>query len=51
MRALSYLSTYARGVDTLNTACNYLDLVPKGRGEAGRDFPQSWVRCRDEYDR
>jgi predicted dithiol-disulfide oxidoreductase (DUF899 family) len=41
-------STYARGIDLLNTAYNYLDLVPKGRDEDGR--PQSWVRRHDEYD-
>jgi predicted dithiol-disulfide oxidoreductase (DUF899 family) len=23
---------------------NYLDLVPKGRDEAGHDNPQFWVR-------
>ena len=33
----------------LNTAYNYLDLVPKGRDEAGHDFPQFWVRRHDEY--
>ena len=41
-------SSYARGIDLLNTAYNYLDLVPKGRDEGGRD--QYWVRRRDEYD-
>jgi predicted dithiol-disulfide oxidoreductase (DUF899 family) len=40
-------STYARGIDLLNTAYNYLDLVPKGRDEEGR--AQSWVRRHDEY--
>ena len=40
-------STYARGIDILNTAYNYLDLVPKGRDEPG--FPQSWVRHHDKY--
>lgn len=40
-------STYARGIDLLNTAYNYLDLVPKGRDEA--EFPQSWVRYHDRY--
>jgi predicted dithiol-disulfide oxidoreductase (DUF899 family) len=40
-------STYARGIDLLNTAYNYLDLVPKGRDEGGRS--QSWVRRHDEY--
>jgi predicted dithiol-disulfide oxidoreductase (DUF899 family) len=41
-------STYARGIDLLNTAYNYLDLVPKGRDEEGRS-PQFWVRRHDEY--
>jgi predicted dithiol-disulfide oxidoreductase (DUF899 family) len=40
-------STYARGIDIVNTAYNYLDLVPKGRDEQGRG--QYWVRRRDEY--
>ena len=40
-------SSYARGIDLLNTAYNYLDLVPKGRDEGDRG--QSWVRRRDEY--
>ncbi|HYM02913.1 MAG TPA: thioredoxin family protein [Stellaceae bacterium] len=42
-------STYARGIDMMNTAYQYLDLVPKGRDEAGRG--QFWVRRHDEYDR
>ena len=41
-------STYARGIDIVNTAYHYLDLVPKGRDENGR--PQFWVRRRDEYE-
>ncbi|HSP07907.1 MAG TPA: thioredoxin family protein, partial [Acidobacteriota bacterium] len=28
-------SSYARGIDVLNTAYNYLDLAPKGRDEEG----------------
>jgi len=40
-------STYARGIDIVNTAYNYLDLVPKGRDEQGRG--QYWVRRHDEY--
>ena len=43
-------STYARGIDMLNVAYNYLDLAPKGRDEEGRD-PQYWVRRHDEYAR
>jgi predicted dithiol-disulfide oxidoreductase (DUF899 family) len=41
-------STHARGIDMLNTAYHYLDLVPKGRGEEGR-APQYWLRRHDEY--
>jgi predicted dithiol-disulfide oxidoreductase (DUF899 family) len=40
-------SSYARGIDQLNTAYNYIDLVPKGRNEEGRS--QAWVRRHDEY--
>ena len=42
-------STYARGIDMLNVDYHYLDLVPKGRNEAGRG--PYWVRRHDEYDR
>src|SRR6266567_102546 len=41
-------STYARGLDLLNVAYNYLDIVPKGRDEE-RDGPMGWLRRRDEY--
>lgn len=40
-------STYARGLDMLNVAYHYMDLVPKGRDEG--DSGQAWVRRRDEY--
>jgi len=40
-------STYARGIDMLNTDYNYLDLVPKGRDEGDRG--PFWVRRHDEY--
>ena len=43
-------SAYARGIDILNAAYHYLDLVPKGRDEAGHDGPQFWVRRHDEYE-
>jgi predicted dithiol-disulfide oxidoreductase (DUF899 family) len=42
-------SCYARGLDLLNTAYNYLDLVPKGRDEDSFSYPMEWVRLRDEY--
>jgi predicted dithiol-disulfide oxidoreductase (DUF899 family) len=40
-------SAYARGIDIVNSAYNFLDLTPKGRDEA--DGPQRWVRRHDEY--
>ena len=43
-------STYARGIDILNAAYSYLDLVPKGRDEDGLAFTQSWVRHHDRYE-
>jgi predicted dithiol-disulfide oxidoreductase (DUF899 family) len=42
-------SCYARGLDILNTAYHYLDLLPKGRDESGLSFPLDWVRLREEY--
>ena len=42
-------STYARGLDTLVGAYNFLDLVPKGRDESNLDFTMEWVRRHDEY--
>jgi len=42
-------SCYARGLDMLNTAYQYLDLVPKGRDEAALPHKMAWVRLRDEY--
>jgi predicted dithiol-disulfide oxidoreductase (DUF899 family) len=41
-------STYARGLDMLNVAYHYMDLVPKGRDE-GDSGAAAWVRRRDEY--
>jgi predicted dithiol-disulfide oxidoreductase (DUF899 family) len=41
-------STYARGLDMLNVAYHYMDLVPKGRDE-GDGGAAVWVRRRDEY--
>jgi len=43
-------STYARGIDLLNCAYNYLDLVPKGRDEDELQFTQAWVRYHDAYE-
>jgi len=43
-------STYGRGLDLMNTAYNYLDLVPKGRDEKDLPSPMAWLRLRDQYD-
>jgi predicted dithiol-disulfide oxidoreductase (DUF899 family) len=40
-------STYARGLDMLNVAYHYMDLVPKGRDEG--DIGIGWLRRHDEY--
>ncbi len=37
------------GLTVMNTY-NYLDLVPKGRDEAGLYFPMAWVRHHDHYE-
>ena len=40
-------SAYARGIDVLNGAYNYLDLTPKGRDEGEGNM--AWLRRHDEY--
>jgi predicted dithiol-disulfide oxidoreductase (DUF899 family) len=42
-------STYARGLDMLNVAYHYLDVVPKGRDE-GDPPDASWIHRHDEYE-
>ncbi len=43
-------SSYARGLDSLIGPYHYLDLVPKGRDEAGLAFTMAWVHRHDQYD-
>lgn len=43
-------SSYARGLDILVGAYNWLDLVPKGRDEGGLKHSMAWVRHHDRYD-
>ena len=43
-------SCYARGIDLVNGAYNFLDLVPKGRDEEGHEFAQFWVQDHDAYE-
>jgi len=42
-------SCYARGLDMMNAAYQYLDLTPLGRHEDGLPYPMDWVRLRDQY--
>jgi predicted dithiol-disulfide oxidoreductase (DUF899 family) len=42
-------SCYARGLDMMNAAYQYLDLTPLGRHEEGLPYPMDWVRLRDQY--
>lgn len=41
-------STYARGIDLLNTTYNFIDLTAKGRDENPKRS-QEWVRYHDQY--
>ena len=41
-------SSYARGIDLLNTTYNFLDLTAKGRDE-NPEHSQDWVRFHDNY--
>jgi predicted dithiol-disulfide oxidoreductase (DUF899 family) len=41
-------STFARGIDLLNTTYNVLDLTAKGRDE-NPDASQDWVQYHDKY--
>ena len=43
-------STYARGLDILLGAYNFLDMTPKGRDESGLAFTMAWVRHHDRYE-
>jgi predicted dithiol-disulfide oxidoreductase (DUF899 family) len=43
-------STYERGLDMVNGAYHFLDLVPKGRDEDGLPQTSAWLRHRDRYE-
>jgi predicted dithiol-disulfide oxidoreductase (DUF899 family) len=43
-------SAYARGLDILLGAYNFLDLTPKGRDEAELPWTMAWVRHHDRYE-
>jgi predicted dithiol-disulfide oxidoreductase (DUF899 family) len=42
-------SCHGRGIDMVNGAYQFLDLVPKGRDEDDLKFSMEWVRRRDQY--
>jgi predicted dithiol-disulfide oxidoreductase (DUF899 family) len=42
-------STYARGAEPLLGVYALLDMMPKGRDEAGLPWPMAWVRHHDRY--
>jgi predicted dithiol-disulfide oxidoreductase (DUF899 family)/uncharacterized damage-inducible protein DinB len=42
-------SSYARGLDILLTAYNFIDMTPKGRDEDSLPWPMAWVRHHDRY--
>jgi predicted dithiol-disulfide oxidoreductase (DUF899 family) len=42
-------SCYARGLDMLNGAYHFLDLVPKGRDEENLPGTMSWLKHHDRY--
>ena len=42
-------SSYARGLDILVGAYNFLDMAPKGRDEDGLAHSMAWVRHHDKY--
>jgi predicted dithiol-disulfide oxidoreductase (DUF899 family) len=42
-------STYARGCETMMGTYRLLDLVPKGRDEAGLSYTVAWLRHHDRY--
>jgi len=48
-RVFHTYSTYARGIDPVNSTYQLLDLTAKGRDEPSEGNPQVWVRRHDEY--
>ena len=43
-------SSFSRGLDMFITAYHLLDIVPKGRDEAGLSYGMEWLRHHDRYD-
>lgn len=43
-------STFGRGVEVVMATYHLIDLVPKGRDEAGMEYGMEWLRHHDHYD-
>jgi predicted dithiol-disulfide oxidoreductase (DUF899 family) len=43
-------SSFSRGLDMFITAYHLLDIVPKGRDEAGFSYGMQWLRHHDRYE-
>lgn len=43
-------STYGRGVELVMATYRLLDIVPRGRDEAGLEYGMAWLRYHDRYD-
>lgn len=43
-------SCYSRGLDMLNGAYHYMDLVPKGRDEDELPYTMAWLCRKDQYE-
>lgn len=48
-QAFHTYSCYARGLDMLNVAYQYIDLLPKGRDEDDLPFSMGWLKRHDQY--
>jgi len=42
-------STFSRGLDMMNGAYHYMDLLPKGRDEDALSFSMGWLKRHDQY--
>ncbi len=42
-------SSYARGMDSFNSAYHLLDITPKGRDEDGLPYGMAWLQRHDDY--
>ena len=43
-------STFSRGLDMLNGAYHFMDVLPKGRDEAELPWTMAWLRRHDQYE-